>query len=109
MELEINKNCADKTGYFGNSDACVMVTPPIGEDYWLFRVKIHKDQAVLGFPKFSMVGIGFAIEEEDWNTNLPSSTSTGAIVSHIKCNKKYAAITNKMIGEAINLIKQAVK
>ena len=48
----------------------LMVTPALSESYWAYRVKLSDKQAMLGFPKFGTIGIGFAIEE-DWNTNLP--------------------------------------
>lgn len=59
-----------------------MVTPLIEENYWVYRVKLNDRQAVVGFPKFSTIGIGFAVEA-DWNTNLPYMCQTIEIVSHI--------------------------
>jgi hypothetical protein len=65
----------------------IMMTPPIAEDYWYFRVKLgRRGQAILGFPKFGTVGIGFA-EEVDWNTNLPFLSSAQRIYKHIHHNK----------------------
>jgi len=114
--LEVNQKCIDKTTVFSiKSDfgetPVVMVSPDTGEDYWLFRVKLCKDQAVTGFPKFGMIGIGMALEENG-NTNLPlHSTYTPEenakrIAKHIKCNKKYKSITIKMIEDAILLIEK---
>lgn len=48
----------------------MMLTPLIDEGYWKYRVMLSDTQAIVGFPKFFTVGIGFAVEE-DWNTNLP--------------------------------------
>jgi hypothetical protein len=85
----------------------IMITPPLDKDYWLFRVQLVKDQAVVGFPKFGLIGIGFAIEEEDWNTNLPSSTYTNDIVEHIWVNRKYKSITKDMVMRAVTMIQAA--
>ncbi len=117
--LKINKNCLDKTDYtiVENSQgqlAGIMVYPEVSEDYWLFRVKLCKDQAVLGFPKFEQIGVGMALEE-DWNTNLPIHpaetplANANRIYSHINCNKKYKSITRQMIVDAIMLICEGAK
>jgi hypothetical protein len=115
-KLEINLNCFDKTDRFtvenSHGESCgVMVTPPIDENYWIFRVKLCKDQSVIGFPKFGMVGVGMALEE-DWNTNLPLSPTISpqenaeTIANHIFCNKKYKSITKQMVIDAILLIEK---
>lgn len=64
----------------------VIMTPPITDDYWMYRVIITDDQALQGFPKFFTVGIGFAIED-DWNCNLPFSSSAEYIRQHIWHNR----------------------
>ena len=64
----------------------IMMTPPISEDYWLYRVAVGDNQAIIGFPKFNVIGIGFQIEE-DWNTNLPKSEGAEAILNHIWHNR----------------------
>ena len=112
--LEVNENCIDKTvkdviTKDNGEQLGLMICPTVDENYWALRVKLHKDQAVLGFLKFGMIGVGMAIEE-DSNTNLPlNSTDTplsnaNRIYSHIKCNKKYKSITHQMIVDAIILI-----
>ena len=117
--LEVNENCVDKTNRFitinSQGEKCgIMVNPLTSENYWIFRVKLCKDQAVLGFPKFGMVGVGMAIEE-DGNTNLPLCPlytpfkNATRIAEHIKCNKKYKSITFKMIVDAILLIENGTK
>jgi hypothetical protein len=63
-------------------------------------------QAVVGFPKFSTIGIGFAVEE-DWNTNLPYSCDVKQIRKHIWHNRGDEAITKAEVDEAIRLIKEA--
>jgi len=60
VEFNTKFHRAEDTMAYGKS--LVMFTPPVGEDYWLFRVKLFKDQAIIGFPKFGTIGIGFAIE-----------------------------------------------
>lgn len=64
----------------------VLVTPPIGEDYWIMRVPVSDKQAVVCFPKFFTIGIGFQ-NETDWNTNLPYTGDAEDIFRHIAHNK----------------------
>lgn len=85
----------------------ISITPAIGEDYWAYRVIVGEHQAIVGFPKFSTVGIGFAVEE-DWNTNLPYRCDTDEIWNHIKHNKGDEAIPDEWCIEAIKLIQAAV-
>jgi len=102
VEFNTRFKPADDTFVIGKSLA--MITPPVGQDYWLFRVKLFKDQAIIGFPKFGTIGIGFAIEDEDWNTNPPYGYSPEQIYSHIKANKKYDEISKDACIEAIKLV-----
>ena len=51
-----SKDCID-TG-----KVIIMFTPDISEDYWLMRVVLYKDQSIVAFPKFGLIGVGFAIE-----------------------------------------------
>jgi hypothetical protein len=113
--LEVNENCIDKTTHCvagkGQNQVGIMISPSVDENYWMFRVKLCNDQAVLGFPKLGMIGVGMALEENS-NTNLPLHTedtplaNANRIYSHIKCNKKYKSITRQMIVDAIILIVQ---
>lgn len=105
MELKLEVAVqGDKTPTFqGPTGGILMVTPPIGEDYWAYRVKLYKDQSIIGFPKFTTIGIGFA-QEKDWNTNLPYTSSAEVIAAHIWHNHKYRAIKKPMVIEAIKLI-----
>jgi hypothetical protein len=108
MELEI-KTQQDTTPTFESPIGSVlMMTPDIKEDYWAYRVKLIKDQSIIGFPKFTTIGIGFALES-DWNTNLPYTCSAGAICDHIWHNRKYTEITRAMVVEAITLIQNHIK
>lgn len=110
LELEVNKKYIDgdenKVLLFGKIPA--MITPPLDEDYWQFRVKVHEDQEIVGFPKFNTIGIGFA-KEDDWNTNLPYNTSTDGIFNWIKKNKRYASIPDERCKKAIKMIQKAAK
>lgn len=85
----------------------VLVTPPISEEYWAYRVKLSGGQAIVGFPKFLTIGIGFA-QEEDWNTNLPYTSSAESIFAHVAHNKGDDTIRDEDCIAAIRLIQVAV-
>ena len=87
----------------------IMLTPSLGEDYWAYRVMLSDRQAILGFPKFFTVGIGFAVEEEDWNTNLPYTCGADEILQHIRHNKGDESISDDDCLAAIRLIQGAAK
>lgn len=103
LKLE-RRNQPDKTGRVGFA----MITPTIDEDYWEYRVRLTEKQAVVGFPKFMTIGIGFAVEE-DWNTNFPYTVDAEETFQHIKCNKGDDAISDDDVRAAIVLIQEAVK
>jgi hypothetical protein len=86
-----------------------MMTPPIDEDYWSYRVMLSDTQAIVGFPKFGTIGIGFAVEDDDWNVNLPYSSETEQIFQHILDNKGDDSISDKDVREAIKLVQQAAR
>lgn len=86
----------------------IALTPALGNNYWAYRVVLTPAQAVVGFPKFSTIGIGFAVEE-DWNTNLPYTCGTDKIFQHIKHNKGDDAISDDDVREAIRLIQEAAR
>jgi hypothetical protein len=85
-----------------------MMTPPIGRDYWQYRVRVADGQAIVGFPKFSTIGIGFAVEE-DWNTNLPYTSSAEDIYEHIEHNRGDESISRETCIAAIRMIQDAAK
>ena len=89
----------------------LMVTPRVGaDDYWLYRVKLSPRQAVVGFPKFGVIGIGFAVEEVDWNTNLPAAVPAERLLAHILKNKRVVGdveISDDDVLAAIKLIQGA--
>ena len=105
LTLERRTEQADKTVVAGPA----MITPAVDEDYWSYRVKLSDTQAVVGFPKFGTVGIGFAQEEEDWNTNLPYTCTTEEIARHIMRNKGDESITTFDVVCAISMIQDAVR
>jgi len=107
LKLEVNEKFAkaNDTILVGNGSS-IMITPPLDEDYWCFRVKLKYGQAIVAFPKFGTIGCGFA-KEDDWNTNLPIRCEAKEIYDHIKHNKKYKGITRAQCLEAIQMI-QAV-
>jgi hypothetical protein len=85
----------------------VSLTPAIGGDYWAYRVLLSDHQAVVAFPKFSTIGIGFAVEE-DWNTNLPYTIPADEIAQHILHNKGDDTISDESVVQAIRLIQEAI-
>jgi len=82
----------------------IYIYPHDRSDSWAFRVQVSPDQAVLGFPKFFQIGIGFE-KEEDGNTNLPSSCTVNEIFEHIKHNKNGAPDADCL--KAIRMVKVA--
>jgi hypothetical protein len=83
-----------------------LITPPVSEDYWTYRVRLTKTQSVIGFHKFGTIGIGFAVET-DWNTNLPYQCAAEEIYGHIAHNKGDDSISPLKCIEAIRLIQKA--
>jgi len=102
----------DDTGVISTPGTTVLLTPPISEDYWTYRVRVADGQAIIGFPKFFTIGIGFAVEE-DWNTNLPYTSDAFDIARHIWHNRG-ANIPDDVpsfdqIVQAIQLIQDAAR
>lgn len=87
LTVELNKKFTPSNDTFKAGSGVVMITPDITPEYWLLRVKLSKKQAIVAFPKFGTIGIGFAVEDGSWNTNLPYSCDAKEIYNHIKCNK----------------------
>ena len=107
IKVEVNEKMIppDKHGILAGGR--IMVTPPIDENYWVMRVPLSPDQAVVAFPKFGTFGIGFQ-KEEDWNTNLPYTCRTEEIYNHIEHNKGDATITKERCTQAIRALQEAV-
>jgi len=109
LTLEVNQKFVEANTTFPvGAGSSIMVTPPLDEGYWQFRVKLHEDQAIVGFPKFGTIGVGFA-QEEDWNTNLPYTCPAEQIYDHIKHNKQYDEIADELCVEAIKLVQSAAE
>ncbi len=104
MKLLVNPDSvSDRSPVPGTN---MMITPPVGdESYYLAKVPLGDNgQAIKAFPKFGIVGCGFA-QEEDWNTNLPIGCGTDEIWNHIKHNKGDDSISDEDCIEAIELLK----
>lgn len=87
----------------------IMMTPPIDEGYWTYRVKVSDRQAIVGFPKFGTIGVGFAVEDDDWNTNLPYTCGAEEIFEHIRHNKGDDAISDEACIAAVRMVQDAAK
>jgi len=107
MELQVNTQCEDR-GPIDIGETTVMLTPPIDENFWLFRVPVSDNQAIVAFPKFFTIGVGFQ-HEEDWNTNLPYTCDPEEIFNHISHNKGDDSISNEDCIEAIKIISAAAE
>jgi hypothetical protein len=104
-DLTLERRDQQDTGVINPS---ISMTPSIGEDYWAYRVRLTHQQAILGFPKFGTIGIGFAVED-DWNTNLPYTCDTDQIFEHIKHNKGIGLIADDDVRAAIALVQEAAR
>ena len=106
--VEINANFQKANDTFSDGNKTLIITPPLDEDYWIYRVPLKHGQAIVAFPKFCLIGCGFA-KEENWNTNLPISCDAKEIFNHIKHNKKYKDIKDSDCIAAIEAIQSVVK
>lgn len=104
LQLEINQTLVHDETKLG--DFLYVMTPgaDLGKHNWIARVRLTDTQAIVAFPKFGTVGIGFQVEEADWNTNLPASCEAEEIYDHIKHNAGNKTITKDMCLEAIRLL-----
>lgn len=107
MQIEINPKFTDKQPVFSDGKTTMLLTPPVGGDYWLLRVPLSDNQAIVAFPKFFTIGVGFQ-REEDWNTNLPYTVGAEEIFNHISHNKLDDGIADADCITAIRLIQEAV-
>lgn len=80
------------------------------EDYWAYRVQLTDKQAVIGFPKFGTIGVGFLRENDDWNSNLPYSSPVVMIADHIRRNRFVDGedIPRANVERALTMIRDAV-
>lgn len=109
LNVEINTKFLKGKDTLKVGNTVIMYTPPLNEDYWIIRVKVSDTQAIVGFPKFGLVGIGFAVEDADWNTNLPSGCEANQIFNHIKENKGDDLIPDERCIKAIRLVQKTAK
>jgi hypothetical protein len=105
LQVEVNQKAITQDPQFNADTTVVMFTPPVGESYWLARVKVSPDQAIVAFPKFGVIGCGFQ-QETDWNTNLPLDFPAEKIFKHISHNKGADDIPDERCIEAITLLQQ---
>jgi hypothetical protein len=109
MKIEINSRLVkDNNPIRVPGGPTILVTPPISESYWLYRVPLKHGQAIVVFPKFGLLGCGFA-KEEDWNTNLPLQVDAKRLFAHIKHNKRFEDISDTECVAAIKLLQEFVK
>lgn len=102
-DLVLERKDEDETT--GDIAPGIMMTPAIDEDFWSYRVLLSETQAIVGFPKYTTIGIGFAVEE-DWNTNLPYRCSAEKIFDHVRHNKGDEAIPDEVVMRAIEMVRQ---
>lgn len=108
MQLQINPAFTGTQPTFTDGKTTVLLTPPIDKDYWLLRVSLTEKQAIVAFPKFGTIGVGFQVEE-DWNTNLPYSCEAAEIFNHIEHNRGDNTISREACIEAIEVIQAAIR
>ena len=109
MKVQINRKFVEANTTIQLHKETILFTPPIDEDYWLFRVPLTDKQAIVGFPKFWTIGIGFQVEEYDWNTNLPYTSDAETIYKHIEDNKGDDTISEEACISAIQAIQKQAK
>lgn len=105
MKIEVNPNAYNGTDSFVFDDTLFLIPPMVHEDYWLFRAQLKHGQAIVAFPKYATLGIGFA-QETDWNTNLPAKCEPEEIFQHIRHNKQYEDISDDEVREAISAVRE---
>lgn len=106
MKVQINSKFRESNTTIKVGRGVVAFTPPLDGDYWIFRVPLTDKQAIIGFPKFFTIGIGFQVEDYDWNTNLPFSCDAEEIYNHIKENKGDDSISDDVCIDAIKAIQK---
>jgi len=109
LKIEYNSQCVDRTIVEQTPFGHGVISPVVSDDYWLFRVPLFENQALLAFPKCFTMGIGFAQEEVEQNVNLPYECGIETILKYLKRNKKYEDISDAKIREAIKMLKALCK
>lgn len=109
MKLEFNTKYSKNVDVADLEKQGIFITPPMGSDTdYLFKIQIADNQAIVGFPKFTTIGIGFLREDKDWNTNLPYQCDAETIYEHIKINKG-CKVRKATCIKAIKMIQDAAK
>lgn len=109
LTLVRRENVADQTAIAVGGGVSIGIGRAGSEDYWSYRVQLTDAQAIIGFPKFGTIGIGFLVED-DWNSNLPYGTAPANIADHIGHNRLAGgdeAIPRDHAVAAITLIREA--
>lgn len=101
------KGQPNHTTVLGAAGGSIMINPAVDEDYWLLRVRVSEEQAVVGFPKFITIGIGFAVEKVTYDCNFPHTCTTEEIYAHIRRNQGDDAIPAERVLAAIRLVQEA--
>ena len=115
LVVEYKKGFQPSKDTIRTNGGVIMFTPDIDEDYWIMRVKLYhdkllnKDQSIVAFPKFGLIGVGFAIEEGSWNTNFPYDVEAERLYEHIKINKKYRVITKQTCLKGLKMLQEACR
>jgi hypothetical protein len=107
LKVEVNSKFVEANTTLKLGDGMLAVTPPLNDGYWMMRVPLSKNQAIVCFPKFFTIGIGFQ-REKDWNTNLPYTQPAEDIFDHIAHNKGDKSIADADCIEAIRLLQSAI-
>lgn len=108
LQLQVNSSFVKNDHPIISGNHVVLVTPPIDENYWVMRVPLSDKQAIVCFPKFGTVGIGFQ-HEEDWNTNLPYQCDACTIFNHISHNKGDDSIPDEDCIKAIEMLQNEIR
>jgi len=109
LTLEINPSNVNKENTISFGKGVVSIFGPGDQEGWVFKVKVSETQAIVAFSKFGILGVGFLVEKEDGNTNLPYDNSANKLYEWIKCNKGDDAITDETCLGAIKMIQKACK
>jgi len=74
---------------------------------WYYRVALGCGQAVIGFPKFTTIAIGFQAEPVHLDLNYSYDRGTETIFRHIYPNKGSSEIGDARCREAIRMVQEA--
>ena|ERR1051325_2782975 len=107
LHVEVNQRTLSAWKPLQCGTTVLAITPPLDQDYWVMRVPVSAQQAIVCFPKFFTIGIGFQ-REEDWNTNLPYTCPAEEIFQHIAHNKGDDAIPDEQCVNAIRLLQETI-